>query len=482
MSDQSQSVLEDGSTLERTEQLDNVGFARQNSKLTPPGFVTAQNHRTRKFEDTMSLLEKEAPEFSARRTIWPWQRRTLLAACAALAIACLIKPLTIMSIIFAALAFPFLCVGALRMLAIWWLVKKMPATPLPTSSHARISKLHVPRSPQMSQTELMVEELPFYAILVPLFKEAHVVPGLLEALRHFDYPKDRLQISFITESIDQETTAALFAANLDDHMRVVIVPEGRPRTKPRALNYALKSARGDMIVVFDAEDIPQPGQLRSAVKLLGQGNGRTGCIQARLNVYNPSENWLTRQFTIEYTGLFDAILPALEHLDVPVPLGGTSNHFPRQVLERVGAWDPFNVTEDADLGIRLARFGYNVTVLASTTWEEAPEKFNVWFGQRTRWMKGWMQTYLVHMREPARTRKELGFRGFLGFQALMVGLILSPLVHPIFYIALMLDYFSGNDLLSSTESHPTVALSWFFWIGFINLVIGYVSAIILGAI
>ena len=505
MEDQSRSALEEGHSFERGDPQDTFCLKQRNSDQTllepkpnaglgpgprprpGPGVAAAQNHHTRKcegsqLEDFMSHLEKQAPEFSARRTVWPWQRRSLWAACAALTLACLINPATTMAIIFAALAIPFLCVAGLRMIAIWYLVGKNPAKEISARALAQVSEEHIPQYQQTAKTQLTKEELPAYAILVPLFKEAHVVPGLLEALRHIDYPKDRLQISFITESLDKETTAALRAAGLDDHMRVVIVPKGRPRTKPRALNYALKSARGDIVVVFDAEDVPEPGQLRTAVKLLHQSGERTGCIQARLNVYNPDENWFTRQFTIEYTGLFDAILPALERLAVPVPLGGTSNHFPRQVLERVGAWDPFNVTEDADLGIRLSRYGYNVAVLPSTTWEEAPEKFNVWFGQRTRWMKGWMQTYLVHMREPARTRKELGLRGFLGFQALMVGLILAPLVHPIFYIALILEHFSGDSLLANTASQPTAAFSWFFWIGFINLVIGYISAIILGAI
>jgi cellulose synthase/poly-beta-1,6-N-acetylglucosamine synthase-like glycosyltransferase len=185
----------------------------------------------------------------------------------------------------------------------------------------------------------------------------------------------------------------LACTQLDAHMQVLVVPEGAPRTKPRATQYALQFARGEYVVVYDAEDAPEPDQLRRALAALRAGGERLGCLQAQLNIYNSDATWFTRQFTVEYTALFDCILPTLERLRLPVPLGGTSNHFPRAVLDAVGGWDPYNVTEDADLGIRLARAGWHVGVLNSTTWEEAPPTFRIWKGQRTRWLKGWMQPH-----------------------------------------------------------------------------------------
>ena len=313
-------------------------------------------------------------------------------------------------------------------------------------------------------------------MLVPLFREAAIVPDLVAALAALDYPRDRLEIFLILESVDHTTQAAVRSTELPAHMSVLVVPDGEPRTKPRALNYALTFATGDYVVVYDAEDLPEPGQLRLAVAAL-TSTPRLGCVQARLNIYNSDETWLTRQFTIEYTALFDCLLPTLERLSLPVPLGGTSNHFPRALLEQVGAWDPFNVTEDADLGIRLARRGWLVGVLDSTTWEEAPETFRSWLSQRTRWLKGWMQTYLVHARQPLRAARELGFVRFAGMHILMGGLILSALVHPWFYALLAADGLFG--ILSAADyALPPV----FWWIGIFNLVSGYVTGVGLGCV
>ena len=237
-------------------------------------------------------------------------------------------------------------------------------------------------------------------------------------------------------------------------------------------------ARGDFVVVYDAEDRPEPSQLRQALAIFRGGGADLVCVQAQLNIDNPYRSWLTRQFTIEYSVLFDAILPALERLRLPVPLGGTSNHFPRTTLSAAGAWDPFNVTEDADLGIRLARQNLRTSVLACTTWEEAPVDIATWLKQRTRWLKGWMQTYLVHTREPRRLHAELGWRGSVGFHALMGGLILSALVHPLFYTLLVYFLVTG-DLLVPAETKVGAA----FWaIAWVNLGVGYVVSILIGVL
>jgi cellulose synthase/poly-beta-1,6-N-acetylglucosamine synthase-like glycosyltransferase len=307
-------------------------------------------------------------------------------------------------------------------------------------------------------------------------REANMLPGLIEALGALDWPPAKLEILLVLEADDVETQAALLELPLPGTFRTVIVPVGGPRTKPKALNYALQLAHGDFVVVYDAEDRPEPDQLRRAWEVFRRAPADLGCLQAQLNIYNHDDSWLSGQFTIEYSALFDAVLPALERLRLPVPLGGTSNHFPRATLLEVGAWDPFNVTEDADLGIRLARHGYRTGILASTTWEESPPFFGAWLTQRTRWLKGWMQTYLVHTRSLRALHATLGLRGALGFHALMGGLIVSALAHPLFYLALASDILSGR-LLAPAET----TLGTLLWtVAWINLGVGYLVSILVG--
>jgi len=412
-----------------------------------------------RLEEAVHRLALRSPEFSASSGLWGWQKSILASLAIIFCAGTLLPAETSFVALLVLLAVPFLFVGALRAVALWHFFSP------PVSERAA----HTAR--------LKDENLPIYTVLVPLFGEAAIVPDLICALRAIDYPERKLQVLLIVESIDHETQAALRAADLRPHMRVLIVPDGKPRTKPRACQYALQFATGAYIVVYDAEDWPDPAQLRGAIAVFRATSKRLGCLQAQLNIYNSNASWLTRQFTIEYTALFDCILPTLERLELPVPLGGTSNHFPRAVLDAVGGWDPFNVTEDADLGIRLARSGWHVGVLSSSTWEEAPSTFRVWLGQRTRWLKGWMQTYLVHMREPRRLWRELGARRFVGLQVLMGGLVLSALVHPWFYVFLALNLWHGQ-LSSMPESVLDRSL---LLVGVFNLIAGYLSAIWLGA-
>ena len=219
---------------------------------------------------------------------------------------------------------------------------------------------------------------------------------------------------------------------LPEHYEVIVVPDAKPKTKPKALNYALHFARGDLAVIFDAEDIPEPNQLLIAAETFAAADDDLVCLQASLTFYNANENWLTRQFTIEYAVLFDLVLPFFAALRLPFPLGGTSNHFKMSALRKLGAWDPFNVTEDADLGIRLARFGWRADILPSSTFEEANNTFSNWLPQRARWLKGWMQTWFVHMRNPAVLLRQLGWSGFIAVQVMMTGVIVSTLAHPFF--------------------------------------------------
>ena len=435
----------------------------------------AHRQAVRRLERAVHRLRRERPEFSAGEPVWPWQRLLFAALAIALVAGAAAAPRATQSMLLAMLSLPFLCVVLLRALALWH-ARSRPSRRR-EQSPSGLTHPAFPSRSAGSASPLGEAMLPRYSVLVPLYREAHVVPGLLEALARIDYPSSKLEILLVVESIDRETRAALRAAALAPHMRVVVVPDGMPRTKPRALAFALEVARGDYVVVYDAEDVPEPDQLRRALERL-RSAPRVGCVQARLNIYNSDETWLTRQFTIEYTALFDCLLPTLERLKLPVPLGGTSNHFPRAVLDEVGGWDPFNVTEDADLGIRLARAGWQVEVLSSTTWEEAPAQFKVWLGQRTRWLKGWMQTYLVHMREPLRLARELEAKRFLGLQVLMGGLILSALVHPWFCMFALLDAVQGQMLV--VPGSLTGRALW--WLGAFNLVTAYVTGIVLGSV
>jgi cellulose synthase/poly-beta-1,6-N-acetylglucosamine synthase-like glycosyltransferase len=321
-------------------------------------------------------------------------------------------------------------------------------------------------------------ELPIYSVLVPLFRERAILPDLVRALSDLDYPAAKLDVMLVLESTDAETRRAAARLELPGFIRVVIVPESLPRTKPKALNYALPLARGDYVVVYDAEDVPEPDQLRGALALFRRGGERLVCVQAQLNIYNPRACWLARQFALEYSALFDVTLPALVKMGIPVPLGGTSNHFPRHVLEQCGGWDPYNVTEDADLGVRLARWGGRTAVLRATTWEEAPVRFAVWLPQRTRWLKGWMQTYLVHTRQPLRLLRELGPFGFLGFHAYSGGLILSALVYPVFCVMVAYELWRGALL-----AIPATTAGQALWLvaGF-NLIASYACAVVSAAV
>lgn len=241
---------------------------------------------------------------------------------------------------------------------------------------------------------------PTYTILCPLYREAQVVPQFVQAMLALDYPAEKLQILFLTEEDDSETRNAIRALSLPAHFKIVVVPDGKPRTKPRACNYGLMQATGSYVVIYDAEDIPDPLQLKKAVLTFANHETNVVCVQAKLNFYNIRQNLLTRWFTAEYSAWFDVILPGLQLAKFSLPLGGTSNHFRAAALRALGGWDAYNVTEDCDLGLRLKRYGMNTVILDSTTLEEANSQLKNWIRQRSRWIKGYMQTYLVHMRHP----------------------------------------------------------------------------------
>ncbi|MFN3348442.1 glycosyltransferase family 2 protein [Pseudorhodoplanes sp.] len=276
------------------------------------------------------------------------------------------------------------------------------------------------------------DDLPLYSIIVAVYREAQSAPDLVTALAQLDYPKECLDIKIVMEADDIETRLAFDLMDLSAPFEIVIAPEAGPRTKPKALNAALPFVRGRYVAVFDAEDRPEPEQLRIALGAFERSDPKLACVQARLTIDNTRDNWLTRLFTAEYAALFDVFLPGLSTWRMPLPLGGTSNHFRTETLRALGGWDPYNVTEDADLGIRLARAGYHTGLVQSSTYEEAPVRLGQWVGQRTRWFKGYLQTWAVHMRDPLRLWRELRPGGFIVFQLVIGGAVLAALVHGVF--------------------------------------------------
>jgi cellulose synthase/poly-beta-1,6-N-acetylglucosamine synthase-like glycosyltransferase/pSer/pThr/pTyr-binding forkhead associated (FHA) protein len=277
------------------------------------------------------------------------------------------------------------------------------------------------------------EDLPVYTILVPLYHEREVAGKIIHSIEALDYPKDKLDVKLLLEPDDEGTLDVCRRSALPDYCEIIICPDSRPKTKPKACNHGLARARGEYLVIYDGEDRPEPDQLKKAIVAFRKAKPNVICLQAKLNYFNPYQNTLTKWFTIEYSTWFDLFLPGLHALRAPIPLGGTSNHFRASVLQDICGWDPFNVTEDCDLGIRLHKAGYRTQVLDSTTWEEANSQVFNWIRQRSRWVKGYIQTHLVHMRRPLSTLWRLGLWGTFSFLSSVGGLSLMLLLNPIFW-------------------------------------------------
>lgn len=335
------------------------------------------------------------------------------------------------------------------------------------------------------------ESLPVYTVLVPLRQEASIVPGLINSMKAMDYPKEKLDVKFILEIDDTETIKTLQnegiglseqdAKDTDFWAEIVKVPpDGGLSTKPRACNYAFAFARGTYTVIFDAEDRPDPDQLKKAHIGFRKTSLQTVCLQAKLNFYNSRQNLLTRMFSLEYGFWFEYYLPGLDEVNSPLPLGGTSNHFVTSRLQKVGVWDPYNVTEDADLGLRIFRYRFKTTMLDSHTYEEANSRFWNWIRQRTRWQKGFLQTFLIHIRYPKRLYKELGFKQTL-LAILTFGTnFFLPLFNPLLWILFIISFIPEYV----TITFPDIA-EIFILIGLFNLIIGnltYMSVHIFAAI
>lgn len=298
---------------------------------------------------------------------------------------------------------------------------------------------------RVSDTEALSipdHELPRYTVLVPAFREP-LIGELVDNLAALDYPAHLLDVRLLLEADDHDTVAAARASNPPAHVSIVLVPPSQPRTKPKACNFGIADADGELVTIYDAEDLPDPLQLRRAVAALRWLGPAYACVQAKLNYFNATQNLLTRWFTVEYGTWFAYLLPGLVALRAPLPLGGTSNHFRTDVLREVGGWDPFNVTEDADLGMRLHRAGYRVGVLDSLTLEEANSDPINWIKQRSRWYKGYLQTFLVHVRQPLQVARELRGQGLAGLLLFVAGTPLLTACNAIFWL-LTAMWFAGR--------------------------------------
>lgn len=379
----------------------------------------ADHLRQRIVRESTYGLAVRTPKLSAMRTVTARQASILrLTAAAAVSIA-MIWPQDAAAVLVAVMSMTFVMGMLFRVMV------------------GRAGRMLPDQKPE--QVKIADDHLPSYSVLVPLFREANMVPALISALRALDYPSEKLQVILILEEADRETLEAVGRVPFAN-FHTLTVPEGKPRTKPRACNYALHFATGEYLVIYDAEDRPEPGQLRQAVERFRQEPDRIACLQARLAIHNSDENWITRMFALDYSVWFDLLLPGLDRLKLPIPLGGTSNHFRTAALRRAGAWDPFNVTEDADLGMRLARSGYRVSMLDSVTYEEAPNRIGSWLRQRTRWLKGYMQTVLVHSRATPDLSSRREWRTRLGMQAFLGGAVLSALANPVLWFVFLMSF------------------------------------------
>lgn len=320
--------------------------------------------------------------------------------------------------------------------------------------------------------------LPIYTVVAALYREASSVAPLMQHIGALDYPSEKLDIKLVIEADDLQTRAAIAKLKPMPHVQVIIAPSVGPKTKPKALNCALTFAQGTFITVFDAEDRPDPGQLRAALDVFQTYGPDVVCAQASLCIDNTADGWLPRMFTAEYAGQFDVFLQGFSNFEMPLPLGGSSNHFRTSVLREVGGWDPYNVTEDADLGFRLARFGYRSVMFPSTTYEEAPARFGAWLRQRSRWMKGWMQTWSVHMRSPRQLWRDAGPGGFFTLNILVGGNVLTALAHPLLL---------GELLVRGVMNLFDESVASFFAKPFIELYLatiaaGYLTTMLIGLI
>ena len=320
------------------------------------------------------------------------------------------------------------------------------------------------------------DELPPYTILVPAYDEPEVVGDLIAAMGALDYPVDKLQVLLLLEADDAVTIAAAQGCASSEVITILEVPPADPRTKPKACNYGLFFATGEIVTIYDAEDLPEPLQLRRVVAAFAQLPDEVACVQAKLVYHNGGQNLLTGWFTAEYGLWFGYLLPGMMSSGSPIPLGGTSNHLRREVLDEIGSWDPFNVTEDADLGLRIDASGYHTAVLDSSTLEEANSDPINWIRQRSRWYKGYLQTWLVNIRQPLQLYRTLGPRSFLRFNLVLAGTPLIAVLNLVFWFITMVWFLGQPAVVGSI-------FPWFIYFpALVALVLGNAATLYMNVI
>ena len=395
---------------------DSITHRRSHVITTPSALRRAvwEAGATRRAEQAVSALFHREPFDSARMTLISWQAFSLGGLVLTVAQWAIYWPFLVLGGLHLFLSLVYSMTIFLRWKSLFYIGREEEPTALPESEG----------------------RLPVYSVLVALHREGAVIEQLVSALTALDWPASRLDIKLVCEADDRETLDALETRRLPPHFEMVRVPYCLPRTKPKALTYALAGVRGAFVTVFDAEDRPDPGQLREAYHRFRQEDAGLACLQAPLAIDNGSEGWLATLFACEYFAQFHGFLRMTERHGWPMPLGGTSNHFRVKALLDVGGWDPHNVTEDADLGLRLARKGYRVGLLRRPTRENAPTRQKIWIGQRSRWLKGWLQTFLVSLRQPVLLLREVGWTGVGVLIINSAGTVLSALLYPFFFLTL----------------------------------------------
>ncbi len=362
-------------------------------------------------------LSRQRPDLSAVKPFWRGQIVTGAVLLALLLLLALWKPFAAGQLLIGLSTVLYILISSYKLLLVYCSVR--------FDSEIRFTSAEL--------AELDESTLPVFSILIPLYHESESVGSLVRSLCRMDYPRDKLDIQLLLEEDDTLTREAVAAVSLPPEFRCTVVPVSLPRTKPKACNIGLALARGDYLVIYDAEDQPEPDQLKKAAAAFRQCGPEVVCLQSKLNFYNPRQNVLTRFFSAEYSAWFDLNLPGLSSLHAMMPLGGTSNHFRTEPLRQLLGWDAYNVAEDCDLGVRICRFGWKTRMLDTTTWEEACGDFPFWIRQRTRWFKGYMQAWFVHTREPVKLVRELGFRNSIHFLMLIGGMLFCLLANPVFW-------------------------------------------------
>ncbi len=425
-------------------------------------------------------LYNRTPDQSAYRVLYTNQKYFVIASIAAIAASMIINSVATMVVLFALISVGYFIVNPIK---IYISILGFRGTREPT---------------RIKNDEILLtrdEELPIYTILIPVFHEAKVLAQNMRNMYRLNYPRNKLDIKILMEEKDEETIneaklLGLFGSpkkiieeipsnEYTEFLKLfdpIIIPAAKVTTKPRACNYGLLRAKGELCVIYDAEDKPDLDQLRKSAIIFMRSKEDVVCLQSKLNFYNANENTLTKWFSIEYANWYEFYLQGLDWIESPIPLGGTSNHFRKKNLDELGRWDPYNVTEDADIGIRLARRKLKTEMIDTYTYEEATLTVKSWVIQRSRWFKGHLQTYLVHMRYPRKLLKDLGLSKFLKLQLTFGTSIAVPLINPILWSLLALTLFLPMSLAWLTPSYLQPLCLFNLFVGNLSYLSIYVIA------